>query len=274
MPGTVNGIGTAVCKAGGDIWGDSYDALECFVFFFLPILPYAAYHTFDWNGTQYRRVPIRFSFDLLLRAYLRSWRWALIVIPFIAVVIALNGGCFEWTIAAGVVVFTGCGFAAITWGLGFLDRRTCDIRRVLGTHPLGSCDPAVLKGEAQEAFAVPPGPRFGTTRYAEAVELMLSRGCLSEAMWAARLTTAFEDAAVGEELTDLVLADPNVQEAITVVRRDPNRWREVMLSEEERRQLAEEQRQQAQPPQDQPTGITPAAPPERPPSNPDGIRPG
>jgi hypothetical protein len=242
MPSTINGIGTAVCKAGGDIWGDSYDAMECFVFFFLPIFPYAAYHTFGWSGNQYRRVPIRFRFDLLLRTYLRAWRWPLLLIPIVVVLVLLRGSYLEWAVAGGTVVFFGCLFAGMTWGLRLLDRRTCDIRFVLGTHPLGSCDPAQLKGEAKEVFAVPPGPRFGTTRYSEAVELNLSRGSWSEAMWAARLTTAFEDPAVGEELTDLVLADPNVQAAIEAVRKRTRPWRDVMMSEEERRQ--EEQQQQ------------------------------
>src|SRR5262245_35945361 len=73
MPQTVNGIGTAVCKAGGDVWGDSYDAMECFVIFFMPIVPYAAYHTFGWNRNQYRRVPIRTTTGLLVRTYMRAW---------------------------------------------------------------------------------------------------------------------------------------------------------------------------------------------------------
>src|SRR4051812_32113183 len=140
MPQTINGIGTAVCKAGGDVWGDSYDALECFVIAFLPIFPYAAYHTFGWNGTQYRRVPIRFRMGLVMQAYLRAWRWSLLLVPFFAVLMALHGTLFEWAIAGGVVVFFGCVFAGMTWGLRLLERRTCDIRRVLGGHPLGSCD--------------------------------------------------------------------------------------------------------------------------------------
>src|SRR5437762_3197751 len=31
MPTTVNGIGTAICKASGNVGWNSYDAVECFV---------------------------------------------------------------------------------------------------------------------------------------------------------------------------------------------------------------------------------------------------
>jgi hypothetical protein len=132
-------------------------------------------------------------------------------------------------------------FATSTWWLGVAEQRTCDIRRALGTHPLGSCDPVTLKGQAREAFAVPPGRRFGTLSYAEAVPLNLARGRYSEAMWAARLTAALEDPVYGEELTDQVLADPGMQAALDAVRRDRKCWGEVMMTDEEREEFAREQ---------------------------------
>src|SRR5258708_7429721 len=117
MPQTVNGVGTAVCKAGGDVWGDSYDAMECFVIFFIPIIPYAAYHTFGWNGSQYRRVPIRATGELVARTYLRAWRWVLLLAAGVVVLLSIRGGPLASPFAAVVAVLAAALFAGITWGL-------------------------------------------------------------------------------------------------------------------------------------------------------------
>jgi len=114
--------------------------------------------------------------------------------------------------------------------LAAVDRRADDIRRVLGPHQLGSCDPAVMKQ------AMNPDPRalYGTDSYADAVPALLDAERYSRAMWAARLSTAWEDPALGEELTDHILRHPGVPEAIEQVRRKPKGWAEFMLSPEER----------------------------------------
>src|SRR5262249_13394897 len=112
--------------------------------------------------------------------------------------------------------------------------RTCDIRRLIGPYPLGSSDPAQLTGETREAFRGNPKVSYGVPTYAEAVPRLLDERRYSSAMWAARLSTAFEDPARGGEWTDEVRADPDVEAARRAVRRQPAAWKDVMLSPAER----------------------------------------
>jgi hypothetical protein len=51
-----------------------------------------------------------------------------------------------------------------------------------------------------------------------------------------RLATALEDSQRGEEATDCVLNHPGVVQALEQVRRDPDAWKQVMLTPEERAQ--------------------------------------
>jgi hypothetical protein len=46
---------------------------------------------------------------------------------------------------------------------------------------------------------------FGTESFASVVPILMGKGDLGAAMWAARLTVARENAATGEALTDAVL---------------------------------------------------------------------
>jgi hypothetical protein len=43
-------------------------------------------------------------------------------------------------------------------------------------------------------------------------------------MWAARLATAMENGRQGEDLTDAILEQPEVQEALAEHRRDASQW--------------------------------------------------
>src|SRR5262249_10957166 len=75
MPFTVNGFGTSMCGGRGDIGWGSHDAMEWFVALYMPIIPIKPVHTFDWNGNQYRAIPITWSFDLMVRTFLSRWLW-------------------------------------------------------------------------------------------------------------------------------------------------------------------------------------------------------
>ncbi len=231
MPMTINGVGTGVVKARGDVGFGSYDAMECFVVLFMPIVPYSAIHTFDWNGENYRRIPIAWSPGLVFQAYLQAWRWAFLL----GGIVALGICAFEGLMVGAVIsLFPLALFGLMTWLLRASSRRTCNIRRLIGPYPLGSCDPAQLVGEAQNAFHRNPQRAYGAPTFAEAVVVMLGQGRFSTAMWAARLSTVFEAPSRGEELTDEVLGHPDVQTALEEVRRNPGCWAEVMLSPEER----------------------------------------
>src|SRR4051794_3035468 len=77
MPMTINGFGTSVCGSRGNVGWGSFDAMEWLVALYMPLIPYKAIHTFDWNGEQYRAIPIRWSFGLMVRTFLGRWLWGL-----------------------------------------------------------------------------------------------------------------------------------------------------------------------------------------------------
>src|SRR5579885_1139641 len=77
MPFTVNGFGTSLCGSRGDVGWGSKDGMEWLVAAFMPVIPIKAVHTFDWNGNQYRAIPIKWSFDLVARTFLGRWVWGL-----------------------------------------------------------------------------------------------------------------------------------------------------------------------------------------------------
>ena len=71
MPYMVNGIGTTIIPARGYIkWGQAsaVDAVQWFVVFLIPIIPYKCVHAFNWVGTQYLAVPIRWSLGMVIRS--------------------------------------------------------------------------------------------------------------------------------------------------------------------------------------------------------------
>jgi hypothetical protein len=230
MPFTINGVGTSVCDSRGHVnWGggNDHDALECLVILFVPVMPIKAVHTFDWNGNQYRQIPIRWSGALVAYAFLRRW---LLVSIVIGVILGFAGFADKTGASAALIVIGGLMVAGSSVGLWLIrqsDQRTRDIRRVMGPHDLGSSDPATWPESLLQGVK-PAKDSFGTLYYAEAVAARLAVGDFSGAMWAARLSTALEGRHSGEELTKAVLEYPGVREAIEVVRQDPKRWAEVM----------------------------------------------
>jgi hypothetical protein len=237
MPYMINGCGTTVIKGRGDVGWGSFDAVEWFVLFYTPLFPIRQVHTFGWSGVNYRQIPIRWSAALVARSFLRGWNWLFIAVGCILLLM----GCTVFVRATPndfvecVVMLALGGLLAATGLILYLvlratDRRASDLRRVLGPHQLGSCDPAMMKQPMN------PDPRalYGTDCYADAVPALLDAERFSRAMWAARLSTAWEDPALGEELTDHILRHPGVPEAIEQVRRNPRGWAEFMLSPEER----------------------------------------
>jgi hypothetical protein len=208
--------------------------MVCFVVVFLPILPLKAVHTYDWNGDEYRAIPIRWSFGLVAQTFVRRWLAALIVpavIFGIMWVSQLNkpGNRSEVpTHVAGAIAGSCLGLMIIGLGLmKALDGRNRAIRRVLGPHQFGSSDPATWTEDLLSA-AKTPKEMFETSSYAQAVRPMLAKGDFAEAMWAARLTVAREDATEGERLTDEILGEFRVLDAIARVNADPNCWATVM----------------------------------------------
>ena len=231
MPMTVNGFGTSVCGGRGNVGWGSFDAMEWLVAAYLPIIPVKAVHTFDWQGEQYRMIPIRWSFDLVLRTFFSRWAWGIGIIAVILVIVGFaerqGNPVLFFGIAAALV-----GFAALIGVLlSLTDRRNKNIRYVLGAATIGNCDPANLLSGLLGEMTADTQVAYGTDSYLAAADKLFRRGSYARAMWCVRMATVLEDAREGDRLTDEILADADVKEAIAEVRRDSGQWAEVMFSQ-------------------------------------------
>lgn len=256
---SINGCGTMCVEARGEVdWGDRLedaDAILAVCFLGVPIVPYRAVHTTGWQshdpkvglgGHRYRSIPIRWSWDLVAKAFV--WRilffWVMAGLFFSFTAFAgskgwskpfpgLGGQNAQWLdtyrflIGSVVVALLIVLPFVVRWGLKRIDRRHCDIRLLLGRHLLGSSDPAYWT--ETHLHLVPPAQNvFGTPTFSEAVPRALESGDFMQAMFAARLTAALGNRRRGEELTDQVLRHPNVQEVLRKLRHDPSRRDEIL----------------------------------------------
>jgi hypothetical protein len=232
-----HGFGEAICKGRGFVrWGNEADcdSVVCIMMLSLPFAPRKAIHTYNWNGNSCESIPIRWSVTLVLSAMLRHWLYALLIVG--ALLLILVGMSFfdrgegiermRVVLSLASLPFLGVGGLGL-WLLSYVDRRSRNIRWVLGPHERGSSDPVTWTGELQKSM---PSSRdmFGTDTYSEAAYTMLTAGEYSRAMWAARLTAALDNPDKGEELTDTILQDEKVRAAIEQVRKNPQSWPEVM----------------------------------------------
>lgn len=238
MPLTVNGMGTAVVPSSGIVaWTDSiwtrspdFDGMECMVFFFLPIFPYQAIHTFDWNGNQYRKIPIRWSVKLVVYCYLRRWLILSLVIGAIVLLVEFLSPVTDRKIGDELTGAILLLLPLIGWSaLRYFDRRARRIRMVLGRHKLGSSDPATW-AETILQTVKSPHEIYGKETFSQAATELLQNGKISGAMWAARFAVAKEDKQKGEKLTDLILDDINVKIALKRIKRKPSSWHEAVQS--------------------------------------------
>lgn len=253
MPYTINGIGTNLCKARGVTpWGDC-DAVECFTFLYVPILPFKAVHTYNYStgrpialgdSATYQQMPIRWSLSLLFGAFARRWFGIIGFAGGMMLFVAAFGWWDYFTkddpakVASGLALaswLTSIGLVFLLAGLALLwlmkqfDRRHVNIRYVLGCHAFGSSDPVHWPSTLLETL---PGPQaiFNAPSYAQAVEEALNLGDWTGAMWAARLCTALENASNGEALTDRVLSHTHVQAALAAVKLNVQLWSEQMTA--------------------------------------------
>lgn len=242
MPGTVNGIGTAVCPAGGGLsWSSGpwysqgysmahYDGVECVVLFYLPLIPYKAVHIFNRQsagmGERYQQIPIKWSLGLVLRAFLGRWMWAVLLS---GATMALIGAVdtFQHHKRQELMLVIGVGLMLLApigwWLLALSDRRNTDFRRVMGPTEFGSSDPASWQADTLQHIR-PAQELFGVATYAAAARKLLANEEFGQAMFAARCCAAIDDRQEGEQLTDEILQHPSVVAGLNEVRRDPTQW--------------------------------------------------
>ena len=228
MPMTVNGFGTSVCGGRGNVGWGSFDAMEWLVALYLPIIPVKAIHTFEWQGEQYRMIPIRWSFDLVLRTFFARWAWGLGII---AVILVIAGFAESSVVLFGIAAALVGVAALLGVMLRSTDRRNKAIRYVLGAATIGNCDPAHMQRGLLGEMKADTQLAYGTDSYVEASEKLFRQGSYARAMWCARMATALEDAREGDRMTDLILADADVADAIGRVRKAAGQWAVVMFSQ-------------------------------------------
>jgi hypothetical protein len=220
-------IGTGPCKAGYDAEWGADDAVECFIFFFLPFEPLKSVHI--WGGkegstkTRAAVIPIRESATLVFQVRLRAWSRAFLACGlFFGAIGAYLWDDFNlWFVSILSVVL---GLLGSVWSRRRADR-PCKIRILLGPHALGMSDPATWLDDTV-AQAV-PGLKIwlGVESFAEGAERLLKSDDFRHAMWAARASTACEDRRRGERLTDRILEHPRVSKALEKIRPTASFWR-------------------------------------------------
>jgi hypothetical protein len=232
MPMTINGFGTSVCGSRGDVGWGSYDGMEWFVALMMPIIPIKCLHTFDWNGEQYRAIPIKWSAELMIRTFLNRWLWGLVIAAVILGIIAfVDKSGFNSLLFVLAVLLVGVA-VGIWVTLHVTDMRNKNIRIVLGPITgIGFSDPATFTADMLGGTA---RILYDTPTFADAAEKLLKRRSYARAMEAARLCVATENRSEGEALTNRILIEPEVIDAIEQVRKKPDRWGELMLSDEDR----------------------------------------
>jgi hypothetical protein len=185
----------------------------------LPIYPVTLIHTFGWqyDSRTAKAIPLRDDPGFARRAVIRDWSGVLAVLAGIAILpVMCSGVSIVLTVVTlAVLVLAIVGFVATSSG-----SRDRDIRLVLGRHAWGSSDPATWDEDLQ-ARIVDPNEKLGVESFSQLAEDFIGKGKWTEAMWAARLCVAAEDATMGEKLTDEILGHPKVIERLKHLRRHP-----------------------------------------------------
>lgn len=244
MPRMTNGVGTWFCKARFDAgWGWD-DAVECTMIVHFPVWPLRVVHLKEVPGgsfapDQYQALPLRWSDTLVRHVFVRRWFAGLLGLGLFLLLFVVAGTVWpptgeagrEWAFTKPILTPLAPCLVVVglvgQWLLRPRVARERDVRRVLGLHPLGTSDPATWV-DADLASIPKPDALFGAPTYAEAVPKLLAETSWTGAMWAARLSAAWEGRAAGEALTDEVLAHPGTRDALARFRKDAKCWPDAM----------------------------------------------
>jgi hypothetical protein len=214
-----------------------FDAAFFFHVLGFPLVPFRAAHVFRHTVWDLRRDcewhPIRWSASLVALAWVRRATlvlaaYAVPVLAFAALALAAkNDPDARALIRYGVAVIAG--WAAVWWLLRLFDRRNREIRTIVGNSRFGSGDPATYDPAwvAKTDFAT-ARPLYGTETFGEGAANCVKMHNWWGAMFAARLCLLLEDRELGRQLTQAILNEPEVRDALREVRADPARWHALL----------------------------------------------
>lgn len=210
MTYTINGIGTSFVGA-SKLHEGTYDAVEAFVIFFIPIVPYKTLHivgsTSNFMSTSYHTVPLRFSPRIAMKAVMRVWSILLIVAGVIfvgfAALLAANGLAeMVEKQSAGMLLAACCIFVPFSaplllGGLAlflywWMDRYDHTIKQIIGPHELGSADPYYWPEDVLQDTANEMLQSTGAASLAADADQAFRRGDLSLAMKQIRMAQRLE----------------------------------------------------------------------------------
>ena len=215
------------CGRRGDIyWGGEkkrqYDAFLVRFGLFVPFLVGNLVHVWDIPQSRFdtcKAIKLRPNASLKKRVLIADWAAVGGVMSLL-----LCGKYWDRLSAFGGLLILLPSIAMVVMGIILMREppRVRRIRLVLGTHAWGSSDPATW-GKSIRNDVVDPRIGFGVESYSALAERAIADEDWCKAMWAARLCVAVEDTRTGENLTDAILADQEVQICIRLVRRSPQR---------------------------------------------------
>ncbi len=217
MPHTINGVGTHLVPASRKRTVNGlvqFDAVECFVILFLPIVPYKVVHVLAFHETQYQAVQLRFSRRIIAKAFFGSWGMILTllggvltgIVGFISFQEPGGGDDVGTAILASMLGLMVLG--AVLWIIRWrMDRADDRLRQLFGSTPVGTSDPA----DWRPAVATEIGGELlkvsGASRLITAAEFFHRQGDRAKAAICARLAERADDgdAPAARELIELLL---------------------------------------------------------------------
>jgi hypothetical protein len=167
MPSSINGIGTGLIaasrkrKINGQI---QFDAIEAGMICYLPLIPIKALHILNiatggggMMSEQYQFVPLRFSWRLVLKAFLNRWGTVLSAFGLLFLILSsfcmatmprrVNNSDITFVVISATAFLIGI-ICKIAWYL--LSRKDEKLKDLIGSHGLGSSDPWDWKAEQVE----------------------------------------------------------------------------------------------------------------------------
>lgn len=210
MTYTINGIGTSFVAA-SKVHEGTYDAVEAFVIFFLPIVPYKTLHivgsSSNFMSTSYNVVQMRYSGRIALKAIMRLWSIVAIMAGVIFLIFAgmLAAGGIKQMIdnqnvgaaLAGCCLFIPFSAPLVLGGFTFflywwMDRYDHTIKTIIGVHELGSADPYYWPDDVLASVESAILQTTGMPNLAAGAEAAFRQGDLSFAMKQIRMAQRVE----------------------------------------------------------------------------------